>query len=74
MRCLTCGTKTTPVQRLCSTTCREQAKQELSRNRTRLGELRERRTGPPCAESRRLIDRNSQLHDGLQRLPEAVSV
>lgn len=73
MGCLTCGNRTTPAERLCSTACRQLAVQELDRNRTRLGELRQRRAGPPCAESRGLMDRNTQLQHALERVPQAVT-
>lgn len=72
MRCLTCGTETMPGELLCSIECGHVAEQELDRNRTRLGELRQRRAGPPSAEARGLMDRNSQLHDALQLLPRPV--
>lgn len=74
MGCLTCGSDTTSGGLLCSVECGHLAEQELDRNRTRLGELRQRRAGPPCAESRGLIDRNSQLHDALVHLQQAVAV
>lgn len=74
MGCLTCGTATRTGELLCSTECGHVAERELDRNRTRLGELRQRRGGPPCAEARRLIDRNSRLHDALERQPGAISV
>lgn len=74
MGCLTCGSATTTRERLCSTACRDLAAQELERNGTRLGELRQRRAGPPCAESRSLMDRNTQLQHALERLPQSVTV